>query len=64
MPDLAGIRGTVVVNHEILMIAGFIVGLLFLINIPFLYQRRRFGIILLFLLAACRKSHQDTDIRG
>ncbi len=49
--DLQGIRSTVVVNHDILMISGFIVGILFLINIPFLYQRKRFSLILLFFLA-------------
>lgn len=49
--DLQGIRSTVVVNHDILMISGFIVGILFLINILFLYQRKRFSIILLFFLA-------------
>ena len=33
------------------MISGFIVGVIFLINIPFLYQRKRFSVILLFFLA-------------
>ena len=49
--DLGGIRDTVVVDDRILMISGFIIGILFLINIPILYQRRRFSFILLFTLA-------------
>jgi hypothetical protein len=49
--DLGGIRNTVVVDYQILMISGFIIGILFLIDIPFLYQRRRFSFILLFFLA-------------
>ncbi len=49
--DLDKIRGKVVIDHNLLMISGFIVGILFLINIPFLYQGKRFSIILLFFLA-------------
>jgi hypothetical protein len=33
------------------MISGFIVGILFLVNIPFLLQRKRNSFIVLFLLA-------------
>ena len=49
--NLAGIRSSVAVNYRILMITGLIVGILFLVNIPLLYQRRRFGFKLLFFLA-------------
>jgi hypothetical protein len=49
--DLGGIRTSVVVDHRILMISGFIVGILFLVNIPYLYQQRRFSFRLLFGLA-------------
>lgn len=49
--DLRSIRDTVVVNHNALMISGFVVGLLFLFNIPFLYQEKRLAFSLLFCLA-------------
>jgi hypothetical protein len=49
--DLRGIRDSVVVDYRFLMISGLVVGLFFLINIPFLYQRRRFSFFLLFTLA-------------
>lgn len=49
--DLAGIRTTVVVDHRVLLVSGFIVGLLFLINIPFLWRRMRWSFYLLFGLA-------------
>jgi len=49
--DLAGIRATVVLDHRLLVVSGFIVGWLFLINIPFLWQRRRGSFYLLFGLA-------------
>ena len=49
--DLDEIRSKVVIDHNLLMISGFIVGILFLINIPFLYRGKRFSIILLFFLA-------------
>jgi len=49
--DLAGIRSSVAVDYRFLLVSGLIVGLLFLINIPFLYQRRGFSFILLFFLA-------------
>jgi hypothetical protein len=49
--DLAGIRATVVLDHRLLAVSGFIVGWLFLINIPFLWQRRRGSFYLLFGLA-------------
>ena len=49
--DLDEIRGKVVIDHNLLMISGFIVGILFLVNIPFLYQGKRFSVILLFFLA-------------
>lgn len=49
--DFGGIRNTMVVDYRILMISGLIIGILILINIPFLYQRRRSGFILLFTLA-------------
>jgi len=49
--DLSGIRNSVAVDYRFLMVSGLVVGLLFLINIPFLYQRKRFSFILLFFLA-------------
>ncbi|MBE9474623.1 MAG: hypothetical protein IMY85_07000 [Chloroflexi bacterium] len=49
--DQVGIRNSVAVDYRILMISGFIVGILFMISIPLLYQRRRFGFKLLFFLA-------------
>ncbi len=49
--DVAGIRATVVLDHRLLVVSGFIVGWLFLINIPFLWQRRRGSFYLLFGLA-------------
>ena len=49
--DLAGIRATVVVDLRVLLVSGFIVGWLFLINIPFLWQRKRWSFYLLFGLA-------------
>ena len=49
--DFGGIRGSVAVDYRILMISGFIVGILFLVNIPYLYQQRRFSFGLLFALA-------------
>lgn len=49
--NLTEIRDTVVINHKILMLSGFIVGILFLINIPFLYQRKPLSFIVLFMLA-------------
>lgn len=49
--DLGGIRNSVAVDYRFLLVSGFIVGLLFLINIPFLYQRSRFSFILLYALA-------------
>ena len=49
--DLGEIRNTVMVDHRFLMISGFIVGILFLINIPFLLQRKRSSFIALFVLA-------------
>jgi hypothetical protein len=49
--DLSGIRNSVVVDYRYLMIAGLIVGFLFLINIPFVYQRKSFSFIVLFFLA-------------
>lgn len=36
--DMQGIRSTVVVDHRILMVTGFLVGLLFLANVPGLYH--------------------------
>jgi hypothetical protein len=49
--DYRRIRGSVAVDYQILLISGFIVGILFLTNIPFLYQQRHFSFILLFSLA-------------
>jgi len=49
--DLDQIRGKIVIDHNLLMISGFIVGILFLVNIPFLYQGKRFSVVLLFFLA-------------
>ena len=49
--DLAGIRGTVAVDYQPLLVSGFIVGWLFLINIPFLWRPVRGAFYLLFGLA-------------
>jgi hypothetical protein len=49
--DLSEIRSAVAVDHRLLMISGFIVGWLFLVNIPFLFQQKRFSFSLLFGLA-------------
>lgn len=49
--DFADIRATVVLDHRLLVVSGFIVGWLFLINIPFLWLRRRGSFYLLFGLA-------------
>ena len=49
--DLKGIRNSVALDYRILLVSGLVVGLLFLINIPFLYQGRRYSYILLFTLA-------------
>ncbi len=49
--DLAGIRATVAVDYRLLLVSGFIVGWLFLINIPFLWRQVRGSFYLLFALA-------------
>lgn len=49
--DMGEIRSTVMVDHRLLMISGFIVGILFLVNIPFLLQRKRNSFTVLFFLA-------------
>jgi hypothetical protein len=49
--DLGEIRSIVMVDHRFLMISDFIVGILFLINIPFLLQRKRSSFSILFFLA-------------
>lgn len=49
--DSSEIRQTVAVDYEILMISGFLIGILFLINILFLVQGKRFSFIILFFLA-------------
>jgi hypothetical protein len=49
--DLAGIRATVAVDYRLLLVSGFIVGWLFLINIPFLWRQVRGAFYLLFGLA-------------
>ena len=49
--DMGEIRTTVMVDHRVLMISGFFVGILFLINIPFLMQRKRSSFTVLFFLA-------------
>ena len=49
--DMGEIRRSVMVDHRFLMISGFIVGILFLVNIPFLLQRKRSSFTALFLLA-------------
>jgi len=49
--DMGEIRSTVMVDHRLLMISGFIVGILFLVNIPFLLQRKRSSFTVLFFLA-------------
>lgn len=49
--DLSGIRETVAVDYGWLLMSGFIVGWLFLINLPFLYRHKPFSFNLLFALA-------------
>jgi Na+/melibiose symporter-like transporter len=49
--DLAGIRSKVAIDYSILMIAGFFVGVLFLVNLFFLWQGKRFSLVGLFVLA-------------
>lgn len=49
--DSSEIRQTVAVDYEILMISGFLIGILFLINILFLVQGKRFSLVILFFLA-------------
>jgi hypothetical protein len=49
--NASGIREWVVVDYRILMISGFIVGILFLINISFLIQRIGSSFAALFFLA-------------
>jgi hypothetical protein len=49
--DMGEIRSTVMVDHRLLMISGFIVGILFFVNIPFLLQRKRSSFTVLFFLA-------------
>jgi hypothetical protein len=49
--DLSGIRATVAVDYRVLLVSGFIVGWLFLINIPYLWRRRRWSFYLLLALA-------------
>jgi hypothetical protein len=49
--DSGSIRSSVAVDYRFLIVSGFIVGLLFLVNIPFLYQRKRFSFFLLAGLA-------------
>lgn len=49
--DMGEIRNTVMVDHRLLMISGFMVGILFLVNIPFLLARKRSSFTVLFLLA-------------
>ena len=49
--DMQGIRSTVVPDYRFLMVMGFMVGLLFLLNIPFLLQRRNINFMALFCLA-------------
>ena len=49
--DLMEIRSTVVVDYRLLMFSGFIVGILFLVNILFLLRRSRKSFRVLFFLA-------------
>lgn len=49
--DLPSIREFVSFDYRIFTISGFIVGILFLANIPFLIKRRRFSLYLLLFLA-------------
>lgn len=49
--DLTGIRQEVVVDYRILIVSGFLVGILFLVNIPYVLQRKRSGYYLLLVLA-------------
>ena len=49
--DIRKIRASVALDYRLFLVSGFIAGLLFLSNIPFLYQRKRFSFILLFGLA-------------
>ena len=49
--DLLGIRETIAVDYQALLVSGFLVGILFLANVPLLLQRKRSGFGLLLFLA-------------
>lgn len=49
--NLSGIQESVSFDYRFFMISGFLVGILFLANIPFLIQRKRFSFRLLLFLA-------------
>ena len=48
--NVGGIRESVVVNYRILIVSGFIVGILFLASIPLVLQKKRAGFYLLLFL--------------
>lgn len=49
--DLRGIRGQVVLDYRVLMVLGFLVGVLFLVNTFFLWPAKPFSLVVLFCLA-------------
>ena len=49
--DIGGIRESVALNYRFLKIAGLLVGIFFLFNIPFLYKRKRYSYAVLLILA-------------
>ncbi len=49
--DLRGIRSQVVLDYRVLMVSGFLVGILFLTNTFFLWQGKPFSFVFLFCLA-------------
>mgnify|MGYP006288637359 CR=1 FL=1 len=50
--DFRGIRSTVAVDYRLLVVSGFLVGILFAADTPFLLRRRAFSFKLLFGLAS------------
>ncbi len=49
--DMQGIRSTVIPDYRFLMVTGCMVGVLFLLNALFLFQRRTNNLMALFCLA-------------
>jgi hypothetical protein len=48
---MGNIRSTVAVDYQLLMVSGFIVGILYLANIPLLFHRKPTSFTILFFLA-------------